>query len=82
MTGSVAAAAQLSHRGISAGPVVAIVGIVAAVAIILVLAVSYILHQRALNAGRIVSPATARWATQAGSNPSFSAEPGKDEFSR
>ena len=81
--GSVAAATRLSNRGISAGPVVAILGIVAAAAIITVVVVSYVFHHRALSAhGISASQQTAPWATQFGANPPLSSEPGKDEFSR
>jgi hypothetical protein len=72
-----------ANHGISAGPVVAFLAIVAAAIIILVVAVSYIVHHRALNANAIsASQPAAQWATQFGSNPSLSSEPGKDEFSR
>jgi hypothetical protein len=82
-SGSVTAATRLSNHGVSAGPVVAILAIVAAAIIILVVAVSYIFHHRALSASSVsASQPTAQWATQFGSNPSLSSEPGKDEFSR
>ena len=53
-----AAAGTVASHGVSAGPVVAIVAIVAAVVILFVLVVSYVLHQRALNAKDIAATAT------------------------
>jgi hypothetical protein len=82
MTATVVAAAQLARSGVSAGPVVAVVAIVAAAAILLVLVVSYVIHYRTMSAGRVAGEGTPRWAGRVGSNPSFSAEPGKDDFSR
>jgi len=82
MTAMVVAASQLARSGVSAGPVVAIVAIVAAAAILLVVVISYVIHHRAMSAGRVASQGTPRWAAQKSSNPSFSAEPGKDKFSR
>jgi hypothetical protein len=72
-----AAATRLSSHGISAGPVVAIVGIVAAVTILTVVVISYVLHHRALSGQQ-----TAPRATHFGANPPLSSDPGKDEFSR
>jgi hypothetical protein len=74
--GSVAAATRLSNHGISAGPVVAFLAIVAAVVVIGVVVVSYVFHHRA------ASQQPAQWATQVGANPPLSSDPGKDEFSR
>ena len=70
-------------HGVSAGPVVAILGIVALATIITVVVVSYVFHYRARSGqGATASQQTAPWATQFGSNPPLSSEPGKDEFSR
>jgi hypothetical protein len=81
--GALAAATRISNHGISAGPVVAIVAIVAVAAVILVVVVSYIFHHRELNTnGDSASRGTAQLATQFRSNPPFSSDPGKDEFSR
>jgi hypothetical protein len=80
---SVTASTRLANHGVSAGPVVAILGIVAAAVIITVVVVSYVLHHRALSAhGISASQQTAPWATQFGANPPLSSEAGKDEFSR
>jgi hypothetical protein len=76
---SATTATGLSKHGISAGPVVAILGIVAAAAVITVVVVSYVFHHRA---GSLASRRTTPWATQVGANPSLSSDPGKDEFSR
>ena len=78
-----AAATRLSSHGISAGPVVAILGIVAAATIITVVVVSYVFHHRARSGrGNSASQQTAPWATHFGANPPLSSDPGKDEFSR
>jgi hypothetical protein len=69
-----------TKAGISAGPVVAILAIVAAAAIVTVVVVSYVFHHRSLSTS--ASQEEGQWATQFGSNPSLSSDPGKDEFSR
>ena len=83
MTSTVAAAGAGASHGVSAGPVVAIVAIVAAVVIIFVLVVSYVLHQRALNAKDPAATAAGPARVQAlGANPPAAADYGRDEFSR
>ena len=80
MTSTIATAGQVASHGVSAGPVVAIVAIVAAVIIIFVVVVSYVLHQRALNANdRTASVAGPPRVQTLGANPSSA---GRDELSR
>jgi hypothetical protein len=81
--GSVAAATRLSNHGISAGPVVAILAIVAAAAVITVVVVSYVFHHRALSGhGTSAGQQTAPEVTRFGANLPLSGDPERDEFSR
>jgi hypothetical protein len=82
-SGSLATAARLPNDGISAGPVVAILAIVAAAAVITIVVVSYVFHHRALNGhGHSAGQQTAPGVTRFGANLPVSADPGRDEFSR